>query len=171
LKLKQGQVLEHTNALARRPALAAMIGIIVSEWSVAEMVMATIFSVLLKVEIPIASALMDITVNFTHKRNMIMVVTEARIKEQTLKAKLSEALKKLQDIGERRSKIVHGKWSTCEDFPDTLLWQAKTWSADGFIPYEAQDFAKVMDQIVERRNAVQLLIPQVAEYLGLFGGQ
>jgi hypothetical protein len=167
LKLKTGQIIEHTNALARRPELAALIGIIVSEWSIAEMVMATLFSVLLKVDFPIATALMDIATNFAHKRNMVMIVAEARVKDPSLKSTLKDTLHKVQEIGDRRSKLVHGKWSTCEDLPDTLLWQAKTWAADGFIPYKAQDLSKVITEIIERRASLQLLIPEVAKHLGL----
>lgn len=133
--------------------------------------MASLFATLLGVDFPIATALIDGAINFTHKRNMIVIVAESRITDKQVKIALKEALKELQDIGERRAKVVHGKWSTCEDFPDSLLWQAKTWAADGFIEYKEADFQELISRIIERRSALQMMIMEIAKHLGLLPGE
>jgi hypothetical protein len=169
IKLKDDEQANFSNPLQRRPNLAALIGYIVSEFSTAEMVMAIAFTTLLKVDLPIGTDILDSIYGKNQKRNQIAAVARARLTDSALLGKVLKAVDNINDVGIQRDNVAHGKWSTCdaERFKDKLLWQRKTWGAkDGYEVYGEKELADLTNRIIESRNALQLLIPEIAKHLG-----
>jgi hypothetical protein len=166
ITLPSGQYAEHTNALERRPILAALIGSIIAEFANVEMVMAVAFATLLQVDTPIGIGILDAITGKTQKRNQIMAVAKAKIKDVDLLARLDKALSNLGHLGDRRDKIAHGKWSTCDFYADKLLWQQNTLGVHGYELYGEKELRELLNRISDGRNALQLMVMEIAKQLG-----
>jgi len=168
VKLKPDERAEFTNALQRRPHLASLIGLAIAEYANAEMIMAIVFATLLGVEITIGTSILDAIFGKNQKRNHIMAVARAKIKDPDLLKRIDEAVARVSDLGPSRDNMAHGKWSTCdsERFKDKLLWQKTTWSAvHGYELYDEPGLAELVNRIIHHRNVLQLLIIDIAKYI------
>lgn len=157
-----------TPEIRSRPLLAALLGVIVAEWSAAESVMAFMFGVLLQIDMPASTEILDFITNQRQKRDMLMRIAMRKIKSKALLERLKKALHELQDAGDKRTKAVHGRWGTCPRWPNHLVWQRNTTSPMSEAElWGADDFTSLIREIAERRSTVQQMIADIARDLGV----
>lgn len=164
IKLKDGEIVRFDNALQRRPELAQLIGLIVSECALSEMVMAIFFAHMLRLDIPTGTAILDAVAGKHQKRNQLVAVAKAKIKDADLRDRIITAVDKLSDAITKRDVIAHGKWATCESprFAGRLLWQKTTWGgADGFEQYDVKRLGDIVNEIISRKDALQMLVREI----------
>jgi len=168
-RLPDGQYARYDGALARRPNLAALIGEIVAEWSIAETIMTGVFTAVTRMEDGRTAAdILDHIQNKETKSRLIQKIAQRKMKDKALKERLAAALGNLVQAGARRDSLAgHGRWATCDAMPSELLWHQSSWPVDGFERYDHTKLLSVVAEIVQARDAVQLLTLEIIEHLTL----
>src|SRR5581483_6838007 len=110
-------------ALLKRPKIAVLLGILCSEWSNLELILALAFSLLMGA--PWGSMLEPLVLekveSFEKKCSILNDVAEASVSDVAVRRKLKQQLKTLQLLVKERNSYVHARWAYSDDFPDEAI--------------------------------------------------
>ncbi|HEV3156604.1 MAG TPA: hypothetical protein VGZ00_04595 [Candidatus Baltobacteraceae bacterium] len=135
-----------------------LIGAIVVEWSDAESTLAWFYSMFIcGPNIPgdpmhpglwASMETFDMVSNFRQKRAMLLTAAKRRFLSKEVLDKFKVLLQALQDSGDARIAIAHGRWGLDDkQYPDSLVWTRGIGGIEDAKVYDEADFIAELDKI------------------------
>ena len=149
--------------LLQRPELAALLGVIASEWAALESNLTFLYGSLLGKTMPhdhtngppvhpIGIQIFE-TLESQHKRiTLIEKLTNTLVKDVALLSELTAVVQSIKAAGKQRNKFLHANWGTNDtQYPDAIL---KINAPGQFDVYEKSDFNEAIDLIITTADAI-----------------
>lgn len=160
VKRYSGTVHYAKDAVLQFPEHAALIGAICTEWSRLEAALAWFFTILVLGERTISDGSEEYIIgafeqvsSLSTKRSMLLDAADRRL-GGVAKKQLNAILHDVQQAGESRHKIAHGRWAISNDHPAKLVWAKREGDALRFA-YEIGDLREKLDEIGLAHDQVQ----------------
>jgi len=160
--------------LLKRPELAALIGVIASQWAELESDLTFLYATLLGKYLPhiqedgppthpIGFQIFDALENLHKRTQLIERLAEELIVNEDLVKELKDVLLPLiKNAGRRRNDLIHAYWGTNDNYPDALI---RISVSEPWMIYKASDFNEAIDLIIRSSNAITDFEVKVKEFL------
>lgn len=161
-------------ALLRRPELAALLGVVASEWSSLESDMTFLYGALLGKAIPhnqadspaihpVGFQIFETLVTHETRLKLIENLAHLLIKDSDILNDLtSNLLPTLRQASRKRNNLLHAYWGiNDEEYPNALM---KILSPGKFEIYEKSDFDEAIDYIISTAKSVSKFEDRVVDH-------
>lgn len=155
--------------LARfRPWFFPLLGEIAYEWSDAEKGLACTYGMIVTGQTAdlgthteligdIAAASFEAISAFSQKKEALAIAAAQRFDKQICD-ELARLVSDLWSVGQRRNKMIHGRWAISKDYPKAMIWSERWAYPDTHKQvYYTHDFEQLVSDISEASRALATL--------------